>query len=131
MHLNNKDRFNDSEENSFTEIEKTIARYMKEEDSTKQIAAKLGRSPHTIESHKKSMRKKSGAFTSVGVVVYALEKKIIQLLIFFIPVLEVDISEIVWLLILWLHGTMDFFTVNHTCNKQQMNGIVWQWKCLM
>ncbi|HXR84106.1 MAG TPA: hypothetical protein VN722_07350 [Hanamia sp.] len=40
MHLNNKDQSSSAEENSFTEIEKTIARYMKEEDSTKQIAAK-------------------------------------------------------------------------------------------
>ena len=95
MHLNNKDQSSSAEENSFTEIEKTIARYMKEEDSTKQIAAKLGRSPHTIESHKKSMRKKAGAFTSIGVVLYALEKNIIQLVIFFIQVLEIDISEIV------------------------------------
>ncbi|HXR84105.1 MAG TPA: hypothetical protein VN722_07345 [Hanamia sp.] len=41
------------------------------------------------------MRKKAGAFTSIGVVLYALEKNIIQLVIFFIQVLEIDISEIV------------------------------------
>lgn len=49
---------------------------MCKEHSTKQIAAALNLSPHTVESHKKSLRIKTGSFTEIGVVIYAVKNNI-------------------------------------------------------
>ena len=49
---------------------------MCKENSTKQIAAAMNISPHTVESHKKSLRIKTGSFTEIGVVIYAVKNNI-------------------------------------------------------
>ena len=49
---------------------------MCKELSTKQIAAVLKISPHTVDSHKKSLRIKTGAFTEIGVAIFAVKNNI-------------------------------------------------------
>ncbi|HEV2832376.1 MAG TPA: helix-turn-helix transcriptional regulator [Hanamia sp.] len=56
------------------------------EKSTKQIAATLDMSPHTVESHKKAIRFKIGSFTMVGMVVFAIQKNIFFLLVLAITI---------------------------------------------
>ena len=48
--------------------------------STKQIAGKLNISSYTVETHMKSIRNKTGAFTIVGVLMYAVRNNIITIL---------------------------------------------------
>lgn len=49
---------------------------MCKEQSTKQIAALMGISPYTVESHKKSLRIKTGSYTELGVVIFAVKNNI-------------------------------------------------------
>ncbi|MDE3182011.1 MAG: hypothetical protein KGM16_01220 [Bacteroidota bacterium] len=56
--------------------ETEVAILMCKELSTKQIAAVLKISPHTVDSHKKSLRIKTGSFTEIGVVIYAVKNNI-------------------------------------------------------
>lgn len=68
---------------SLTQREIEIMKLMCEEYSNKQIAAKLGISPYTVEDHKKSIRKKTGSFTVAGVAVFAVRNHIyLQVIIF-------------------------------------------------
>lgn len=62
---------------SLTKRELEIVSLICREYSTKQIAAELVVSPHTIETHTKNIRKKIGVFTLVGVAVAAVRNKII------------------------------------------------------
>ena len=46
---------------------------MCQENSSKQIAHLLNISPETVNTHKKALRKKTGSFTEVGVVIFAVK----------------------------------------------------------
>ena len=66
---------------SLTKREKDVLILICEEKSTKQIAAALRRSIHTVESHKRSIRFKTGSHTIVGMVVFAMKNNIFLLLV--------------------------------------------------
>jgi DNA-binding NarL/FixJ family response regulator len=62
---------------SLTKREIEIVTLICGEYSNKQIACKLALSQHTVETYKKSIRKKTGAYTAVGVAMAAIRHKII------------------------------------------------------
>lgn len=68
---NDKDNKSCAQKNFFTKREIDIAILICKEFSNKQIAGELKISPHTVETHKKSMRNKTGSYTIVGVALYA------------------------------------------------------------
>jgi len=63
----------------FTGREIEIMILLCKENSTKQIAGQLHISPHTVESYKKSLKTKTGSFTQVGIVVYAVKNNLFLL----------------------------------------------------
>lgn len=67
-----------------TKRERDIVMLICREYSNKQIAGILNISPWTVETHKKSIREKTGSFTVVGVVIYALRNNIFTNLLFFL-----------------------------------------------
>lgn len=76
------DRKNDTDnklrtkKNFFTKREIDIAILICKEFSNKQIAGELKISHHTVETHKKSLRNKTGSYTTVGVALYAARNNI-------------------------------------------------------
>ena len=74
---NNQLNGNDYPDFSLTKRELEIVSLICREYSTKQIAAELVVSHHTIETHTKNIRKKIGVYTLVGVAVAAVRNKII------------------------------------------------------
>ena len=74
---NNQLNGNEYTDFSLTKRELEIVSLICREYSTKQIAAELVISPHTIETHTKNIRKKIGVYTLVGVAVAAIRNKII------------------------------------------------------
>jgi DNA-binding CsgD family transcriptional regulator len=87
MHANN-------EEPKPTKRELVIACLICQEKSSKQIAAELKIAISTVESHKKSLRKKTGSQTIIGVVVYCC-KNYRHLLMYLLSVLQPDLSEMI------------------------------------
>ena len=69
---NNQLNGNDYTNFSLTKRELEIVSLICSEYSTKQIAAELLISPHSIGTHTKNIRKKIGVFTLVGVAVAAV-----------------------------------------------------------
>lgn len=67
---------NDKEELTQREIE--ILKLVCEEYTTADIAEKLFISPHTVDTHRKNILKKSGHKTIVGLIKYAFENNILQ-----------------------------------------------------
>jgi DNA-binding CsgD family transcriptional regulator len=78
--VDDKENKKPGSDTSLTKREKDVLLLICEEKSTKQIAAALRRSPHTVESHKKSIRLKTGSLTVVGIVVFAMKNNIFLLL---------------------------------------------------
>ncbi len=66
----------------FTGREIEVMILLCKEHSTKQIAGQLRISPHTVESYKKSLKTKTGSFTQVGIVVYAVKNNLFLLVSF-------------------------------------------------
>lgn len=64
---------------SFTEIEIQIIQLISEEYNTKAIAQKLKVSNKTIDNYKERLRKRVGALNSIGLVVYAIKNKLIDI----------------------------------------------------
>jgi DNA-binding NarL/FixJ family response regulator len=64
---------------SFTEIEIQIIQLISEEYNTKAIAQKLRVSNKTIDNYKERLRKRVGALNSIGLVVYAIKNKLIDI----------------------------------------------------
>ncbi|MGH2566063.1 MAG: response regulator transcription factor [Ginsengibacter sp.] len=72
-----------------TKRETAIVILICKEYSNKQIAAELSISPYTVESHKKTIRNKTGSYTVVGVVLYATRNNIfLQALLFILSSLQ-------------------------------------------
>ena len=63
----------------FTEIEKKIIELTAEEYNAKAIGQKLKLTTKTVINHKERLRKKTGSLNSIGVVVYAIKNKIIDI----------------------------------------------------
>jgi DNA-binding NarL/FixJ family response regulator len=64
---------------NFTEIEIQIIQLISEEYNTKAIAQKLKVSNKTIDNYKERLRKRVGALNSIGLVVYAIKNKLIDI----------------------------------------------------
>ena len=79
--VDNNENKKPGSDTSLTQREKEILLLTCEEKSTKQIAAALRISPHTVESHKKSIRFKTGSFTIVGIVIFAMKNNIFLFLV--------------------------------------------------
>lgn len=92
---NNQPNGNDYTDFSLTKRELEIVSLICREYSTKQIAAELVVSPHTIETHTKNIRKKIGVFTLVGVAVAAVRNKIVfpALILLYPSLLASDLFE--------------------------------------
>jgi len=86
MHFNNEDP-------KPTKRELGIALLICQEKSSKQIAAELKIAVSTVESHKKSLRRKTGSDTIIGVVVYYC-KNYSHLLMSLFSFLQADLPEI-------------------------------------
>lgn len=76
-----------------TKRELGIALLICQEKSSKQIAAELKIAVSTVESHKKSLRRKTGSDTIIGVVVYYC-KNYSHLLMSLFSFLQADLPEI-------------------------------------
>lgn len=63
----------------FTEIEKKIIELIADEYNAKTIGQKLKISTKTVVNYKERLRKKTGSLNSIGVVVYAIKNKIIDI----------------------------------------------------
>jgi DNA-binding NarL/FixJ family response regulator len=64
---------------NFTEIEIQIIQLISEEYNTKAIAQKLKVSNKTIDNYKERLRKRVGALNSIGLVIYAIKNKLIDI----------------------------------------------------
>lgn len=64
---------------NFTEIEVQIIQLISEEYNTKAIAQKLKVSNKTIDNYKERLRKRVGALNSIGLVIYAIKNKLIDI----------------------------------------------------
>ena len=62
---------------ALTDRELEIIRLIANEFSTNQIAEKLFISPATVETHRHNILKKLGAKNSIGIVMYAVNNKIV------------------------------------------------------
>lgn len=63
----------------FTEIEKKVIELIADEYNAKTISQKLKISNKRVVNIKEGLRKKTGSANSIGVVVYAIKNKIIDL----------------------------------------------------
>lgn len=63
----------------FTEIEKKVIELIADEYNAKTISQKLKISNKRVVNIKERLRKKTGSLNSIGVVVYAIKNKIIDL----------------------------------------------------
>ena len=73
---NGKHKKPGSKKTLLTKRETDIVILICKEYSNKQIAGTLKISPYTVETHKKAIRNKTGAFTAVGVALYAARNNI-------------------------------------------------------
>lgn len=62
-----------------SEREIEIIKLMCEQLTIKEIAEKLGLSVHTIKTHREALQEKTGSRNSVGIVLYAIQNKIVTL----------------------------------------------------
>lgn len=63
----------------FSEIEKRILLLIAEEYNAKAIAGKLNITIKAVVSHKERMRKRTNTLNSVGLIVWAIKNKIINI----------------------------------------------------
>lgn len=63
----------------FTEIEKKIIELIADEYNAETIAQKLKLTTKSVVGYKERLRKKTGSLNSIGVVVYAIKNKIIDI----------------------------------------------------
>jgi len=77
-----------------TNRELEIGILMCREKSSKQIAAELKIAIPTVDSHKKSLRKKTGSVTVIGVVIYCC-KNFSHLLLYILSSLQSDLAEMI------------------------------------
>lgn len=98
MHVRENNKYNKpcTKKTFFTKRETDIVILICKEFSNKQIAGELKISPHTVETHKKSIRTKTKSFTIVGVALYAARNNIfMHALAFIFPsFIDVDCCEI-------------------------------------
>ena len=74
-----------------TSREKQIMILLCLENTTRQIAYKLRISPHTVESHRKSLIRKTGSVSVAGVIMYAARNKYVaQALLFLLHDFLID-----------------------------------------
>lgn len=81
--------------NILTKRESQVAARVREELSTKQIAAELHIRPSTVESQKKSIREKIGVLTSIGIALYAERNNLCRLLVILLSYLQTGVVETV------------------------------------
>ena len=75
----NKERKKTLREIKLTKREKEILQLICEQYTTAEIAKQLFISPRTVEGHRNNLLEKTGAKNIAGLVIFALENKIIQL----------------------------------------------------
>lgn len=63
----------------FSEIEKKILLLMADEFNAKAIAGKLNITIKAVTSHKERMRKRTNTLNSIGLIVWAIKNKIINI----------------------------------------------------
>jgi len=81
-----------NEVEKLTKREIEIAILICQEKSSKQIAAELEIEISTVDSHKKSLRKKTGSQTVIGIVIYCY-KRYSHLLLSLSYILPADIAD--------------------------------------
>jgi DNA-binding NarL/FixJ family response regulator len=64
---------------NFTDFELQIIKLISEEYNTKAIAQKLKVSTKTVDNYKERLRRRIGALNSIGLVVYAIKNKLIDI----------------------------------------------------
>lgn len=78
-----------------TPREKEVMILLCQELTTKQIAYDLGISPHTVDTHRKSLIVKTGSLCVIGVAIYACKNKYVaQTLVFLLHNFVVDYAAL-------------------------------------